>query len=96
MVVQSTLTAGLVLCGTLYVTRNLAVSRLVVFMLVVLSAIFLCVRRAVWRRVIYKRYLDGIETRNIMIVGAGRVGHALRNHLESLQHLGFRLRASWR
>ena len=92
MVVQSTLTAGLVLCGTLYVTRNLAVSRLAVFMLVVLSAIFLCVRRAVWRRVIYKRYLDGIETRNIMIVGAGRVGHALRNHLESLQHLGFRFK----
>ncbi len=92
MVVQSTLTAGLVLCGTLYVTRNLAVSRLVVFMLVILSAIFLCVRRAMWRRIVYKRYLDGIETRNIMIVGAGRVGHALRNHLESLQHLGFRFK----
>ena len=92
MVVQSTLTAGLVLCGTLYVTRNLAVSRLVVFMLVVLSASALCVRRAVSRRMVYKRYLDGIETRNILIVGAGRVGHALRNHLESLQHLGFRFK----
>ena len=92
MTVQAALTAGLILCGTLYVTRNLAVSRLVVFMVVLLSAVLLCVRRAVWRRVVYKRYLDGIETRNVMIVGAGRVGHALRNHLESLQHLGFRFK----
>ena len=92
MTVQAALTAGLILCGTLYVSRDLAVSRLVVFMLVLLSAALLCVRRAVWRRVVYKRYLDGIETRNVMIVGAGRVGHALRNHLESLQHLGFRFK----
>lgn len=92
MVMQSTLVAGLVLCGTLYVTRNLALSRLVVFLVVAFSAVMLCVRRAAWRRVVYKRYLEGIETRNVMIVGAGRVGHALRNHLESLQHLGFRFK----
>ena len=28
----------------------------------------------------------------MLIVGAGRVGHALRNHIESLQHLGFRFK----
>ena len=92
MVVQSTFTAGLILCGALYVLRELNVSRLVVFMVVTLSIVLMCVRRAVWRRIVYKRYLDGIETRNVMIVGAGRVGHALRNHLESLQHLGFRFK----
>ena len=92
MTVQSTFTAGLILCGTLYVSRNLAVSRLVVFMLVVISTLLLCTRRAVWRRIVYRRYLEGIETRNVMIVGAGRVGHALRNHLDSLQHLGFRFK----
>lgn len=92
MTVQSTFTAGLILCGTLYVSRNLAVSRLVVFMLVVISTVLLCTRRAVWRRIVYRRYLEGIETRNVMIVGAGRVGHALRNHLDSLQHLGFRFK----
>ncbi len=41
---------------------------------------------------VYSRYRAGIETRNVMIVGAGRVGHALRNHLEALQHLGFRFK----
>ncbi len=34
----------------------------------------------------------GMETRNVLIVGAGRVGHALRNHIDSLQHLGFRFK----
>ena len=40
----------------------------------------------------YSRYLQGLETRNVLIVGAGRVAHALRNHLESLRHLGFRFK----
>jgi exopolysaccharide biosynthesis polyprenyl glycosylphosphotransferase len=41
---------------------------------------------------VYKRYREGLETRNVLIVGAGRVAHALRNHLESLRHLGFRFK----
>ena len=40
----------------------------------------------------YKRYRAGIETRNVLIIGAGRVAHALRNHLNSLDHLGFRFK----
>ena len=92
MTVQSTLNAGLLLCGALFIFHNLGVSRIVVVLVVFVTALLLCVRRAVWRRVVYKRYLEGIETRNVLIVGAGRVGHALRNHLESLQHLGFRFK----
>ncbi len=92
MTLQSTMTAGLLLCGALYVTHNVAVSRLVVALMVVLTGLLLSVRRTLWRRIVYRRYLEGIETRNVMIVGAGRVGHALRNHLESHQHLGFRFK----
>ena len=92
MTVQATLTAGLLLCGALYIFHNIGISRIVVVLVVFMAALLTCVRRAVWRRVVYKRYREGIETRNIMIVGAGRVGHALRNHLESLQHLGFRFK----
>ena len=32
------------------------------------------------------------DTERKLIVGAGRVGHALRNHIETLQHLGFRFK----
>ena len=41
---------------------------------------------------VYRRYRAGIETRNVLIVGAGRVGQALRNHIDTLQHLGFRFK----
>ncbi len=92
MTLQSTMTAGLLLCGALYVTHNVAVSRIVVALMVVITGFLLCLRRILWRRIVYRRYLEGIETRNVMIVGAGRVGHALRNHLESHQHLGFRFK----
>lgn len=92
MTVQATLTAGLLLCGTLYLSRGVEVSRIEVMVLVFGTAILLSVRRALWRRVVYSRYREGIEVRNVMIVGAGRVGHALRNHLDSLQHLGFRFK----
>ena len=92
MTVQASLTAGLLLCGTLYLRRAEMVSREVVVLVVVFSTALLCARRAIWRKIIYSRYRDGLETRNVLIVGAGRVAHALRNHLESLRHLGFRFK----
>ena len=90
--VQATLTAGLLLCGALFLTQATAVSRMVVVLLVTITTALLCVRRAIWRNMEYSRYREGLETRNVLIVGAGRVAHALRNHLESLRHLGFRFK----
>jgi exopolysaccharide biosynthesis polyprenyl glycosylphosphotransferase len=92
MTIQASLTSGLLLCGTLYLSNGTAVSRLVVMLTVAFSTVLLCARRAAWRRVVYRRCRAGIETRNVLIVGAGRVAHALRNHLDSLQHLGFRFK----
>jgi len=92
LVVQASLTSGLLLCGTLYLGRAEMVSRIVVVLTVIFSTILMCARRAVWRRAAYKRFREGLETRNVLIVGAGRVGHALRNHLESLRHMGFRFK----
>jgi exopolysaccharide biosynthesis polyprenyl glycosylphosphotransferase len=92
MTVQAALTAGLLLCGALYLGRADAISRVVVLLLVTITTVLLCIRRAIWRRMEYNRYREGLETRNVLIVGAGRVAHALRNHLESLRHLGFRFK----
>ena len=92
LTVQAALTAGLLLCGTLYLRRAEMISREVVLLVVVFTCALLCIRRAVWRKVVYSRYREGLETRNVLIVGAGRVAHALRNHLESLRHLGFRFK----
>src|SRR3984885_7712374 len=92
MTVQAALTSGLLLCGTLYLSNGEAISRAVVALMVVFSTSLLCLRRALWRKMVYRRYRAGIETRNVLIVGAGRVGQALRNHIDTLQHLGFRFK----
>ncbi len=90
LTVQATLTAALLLCGTLYLTRAYAVSRVVVALTVVFTTILLMIRRAVSRKLRERRFLQGRDTRNVLIVGEGRVAHALRNHLQSLPHMGFR------
>jgi exopolysaccharide biosynthesis polyprenyl glycosylphosphotransferase len=92
MTIQAVLTAGLLLCGTLYLTRSYQVSRIVVGLTVMLTLVMVTSRRVVWRKMRADRYLQGRETRNVLIVGDGRVGHALRNHLESLPHMGFRFK----
>jgi exopolysaccharide biosynthesis polyprenyl glycosylphosphotransferase len=90
MTLQATLTAGLLLCGSLYVMHGYGISRVMVMLTVVLTMVMVMARRAVMRKLRQRRYLQGLETRNILIVGDGRVGHALRNHLETLRHMGFR------
>jgi exopolysaccharide biosynthesis polyprenyl glycosylphosphotransferase len=92
MTIQATLVAGLILCGSLYLTGGEAISRAVVMLLIVMTVGLISIRRAVWRRMVYARFRAGIETKNVLIIGAGRVAHALRNHLDSLQHLGFRFK----
>jgi exopolysaccharide biosynthesis polyprenyl glycosylphosphotransferase len=79
LTMQTTLTSGLMLCGTLYVMKQYAVSRLVVALTIVITASFLMARRAIERKMMQRRYLQGRETRN-----------ALRNHLQALPHMGFR------
>src|SRR5271167_1071316 len=92
MTVQAALTSGLLLCGTLYLSSGESISRVVVALMVAFSTGLLCLRRALWRKMVYRRFRAGVETRNVLIVGAGRVGHALRNHIDTLQHLGFRFK----
>jgi exopolysaccharide biosynthesis polyprenyl glycosylphosphotransferase len=90
LTLQATLTAGLMLCGTLYVMRAYEVSRIVVVVTILVTLLLLMVRRAISRKMTQRRFLQGRETRNVLIVGHGRVAHALRNHLQSLPHMGFR------
>jgi exopolysaccharide biosynthesis polyprenyl glycosylphosphotransferase len=89
LTIQACFTAGLLLCGALYIGRGQEVSRGVVVLTVVFTAILLSARRLAWRAMVYRRYDRGIETRNILVVGTGRVGQALRHHIESIRHLGF-------
>jgi exopolysaccharide biosynthesis polyprenyl glycosylphosphotransferase len=86
---QAALTAGLLLAGTLYLTRAEIVSRTVVLLTICMTGGLLAARRGWWRYVIYKRHEHGIDVRNILIVGTSHVSKSLRSHLEAIRHLGF-------
>jgi exopolysaccharide biosynthesis polyprenyl glycosylphosphotransferase len=90
LTVQAVLTSGLLLCGTLYVMKEYSVSRIVVALTILFTLVLLMTRRAIERKMMQRRFLQGRETRNVLIVGNGRVAHALRNHLQALPHMGFR------
>jgi exopolysaccharide biosynthesis polyprenyl glycosylphosphotransferase len=86
---QACFTSGLLLTGTLYVMHANDVPRTIVLSTVGLAAVFLSVRRLVYRLYLYNRYDRGVGTRNVLIVGNGPEAHALRHHLESIRHLGY-------
>jgi exopolysaccharide biosynthesis polyprenyl glycosylphosphotransferase len=69
--------------------RGEVISRGVVIITVVTATVLLCARRLAWRMMMYRRFERGLETRNIIIVGTGRVGQAMRHHLDSIRHLGY-------
>ncbi|MFC6646892.1 sugar transferase [Granulicella cerasi] len=92
MVFQTTLVAGLLFLGTLYMLHAYEVSRLLVIYTVLFTVFLIALRRGIWRKLRQRQFLEGIETRNVLIVGSGRVGQALRNHLEALPHMGFRFK----
>jgi exopolysaccharide biosynthesis polyprenyl glycosylphosphotransferase len=89
LTIQACLTAGLLLAGALYLVRGEVISRGVVIITVVATTVLLCARRLLWRMMMYRRFENGLEVRNIIIVGTGRVGQAMRHHIESIRHLGY-------
>jgi exopolysaccharide biosynthesis polyprenyl glycosylphosphotransferase len=89
LTIQACFTAGLLLSGALYLGRGQEISRGVVILTIAFTAVLLSTRRLIWRGIVYRRYDRGIETRNILVVGTGRVGQALRHHIQSIRHLGF-------
>ena len=89
LTVQSCILSSLILSGALYFTYAGSVSRAVVLATLLSSTFLLCVRRASWRLYMYRQYDRNLGTRNILIVGAGPSGLALKNHLCRVRHLGY-------
>jgi exopolysaccharide biosynthesis polyprenyl glycosylphosphotransferase len=86
--VQACLTAGLLLCGAMYLMHNPAIPRAVVIYLVCLTTCFLCISRAAWRYFAIRRYERGLDLRNVLIVGANRMGIALSKQIQKHRHSG--------
>lgn len=89
LTIQSSLIAALILAGTLYFTHAIYISRAVVVVTMISSTLLLCIRRAAWRIYVYRKYERDIGTRNVLIVGMGSSGLAIRNHLRRIRRLGY-------
>ena len=87
--VQACFTSGLLLTGTLYLVHADDIPRSIVLITVALVTISLSLRRLVYRMMLYRRFEQGVGTRNILIIGTGPEAHALRHHLESIRNLGY-------
>ncbi len=86
---QACFTSGLLLTGALYLLHAIYVPRSIVLSTVILVAVALGLRRFVYRLLLYRRFDRGLDTRNVLIVGIGAEAQALRQHLESVRHLGY-------
>ncbi|HEX3436801.1 MAG TPA: hypothetical protein VHT24_08530, partial [Pseudacidobacterium sp.] len=69
LTVQATLTAGLLLCGALYLVHWDAASRTVVILLISTTAIALSIWRSTLRLARYRNYEKGVDTRNVVVLG---------------------------
>jgi exopolysaccharide biosynthesis polyprenyl glycosylphosphotransferase len=83
---QATLTAGLLLCGSLYLVPEYFMPRATVIMTVIVALVMAMLRRAGWRHMIKRHCLGGLGSRNILIVGADQRAEALRAQLDTLRH----------
>ncbi len=92
MTLQTVATAGLMLCGTLFLARAISAPRTVVTLTLTITMVLAMSARAAAHKLRERRFLLGLDTRNVLIVGSGQVGQALRNHLIALPHRGFRFK----
>ncbi|MFP5228282.1 MAG: sugar transferase [Acidobacteriota bacterium] len=90
LVLQGCLNAGLLLCGVLYMFHAVAISRILIMLLVAAAAVALSVRRVTWRYSRYRQYEQGIELRNVMILGTNQLSFALSRHIRDYRRLGYR------
>lgn len=90
LITQSCLTAGLVLCGALYMFPSIRISRMLVMLQVITASGTLCIRYAMRIYFRYRQYELGIELRNVVIVGTNRLSYALSQHIQNNYRLGYR------
>jgi exopolysaccharide biosynthesis polyprenyl glycosylphosphotransferase len=90
LVVQATLTAGLLLCGGLYMAHWDVASRTVVVLLICTSAISLSIWRSGLRVARYRNFEKGVGTRNVVVLGTNYLSYALGEHIASNYRLGYK------
>jgi len=88
-VFQSCLAAGLLLCGLLYLSGDAAISRLLAALLVVSATAMLCLWRSWWRSCRTQQFEQGMDLRNLVILGTNRLSYALSRQMRQHRGLGY-------
>jgi len=91
LVLWTALSAGLTLCGVLYIARWDDMSRQLVLNFIVTAATFICLCRSLARRRPLRPDAPGMHDRHILIVGTGHLSRAIGEHLSSCWQLGYRV-----
>jgi exopolysaccharide biosynthesis polyprenyl glycosylphosphotransferase len=68
----------------------IAISRILVLLAVITASFALAARRAIWRFSRYKQYEQGIDLRNVVILGTNQLSFALSRHIRDYSRLGYR------
>lgn len=92
MTIQACLTAGMLLCGILYMAHDLTISRTLVVLLTLSAMVGLCIRRSAWRIRRYHMYERGLSTRHVVILGTNHLARSLSRQIISERRLGYTLR----
>jgi exopolysaccharide biosynthesis polyprenyl glycosylphosphotransferase len=82
--------ATLLLTAFIYISGVKVISRFVVLASGVLNVVTMAAWRYWKRELVIRRVTQGVGARNTVIVGAGRVGHALAQYLEENKQLGYK------
>jgi exopolysaccharide biosynthesis polyprenyl glycosylphosphotransferase len=88
-VLKAVAMATLLLAAFIYLSGDKLISRLVVGLAAVFTAVILSTWRFWSREIVKHRVASGKDGRHVLIVGAGSVGQALATHLEENAYLGY-------
>ncbi len=91
-VAQGIVLATLLLAAFIYLSGSKEISRLWVGFCGLTNILALAGWRLWKRRVVERRVAQGIGARNVLIIGAGKVGQILARHLEQNKQLGYAFR----
>jgi exopolysaccharide biosynthesis polyprenyl glycosylphosphotransferase len=91
-VIRAVSLATLLLAAFIYLSGDKIVSRFIVASSLLLNVVTMVVWRHVKRRIVIRQVEQGFGARNVVIIGAGKVGQALAQHFSRNKHLGYRFK----
>jgi exopolysaccharide biosynthesis polyprenyl glycosylphosphotransferase len=91
-VIKAISLATLLLTAFIYLSGDKIISRLIVVSSLLLNVVTMVVWRYVKRQLVIRRVVQGFGARNVVIIGAGKVGQALARQFDENKHLGYRFK----